>query len=272
MFREMTLGQYYHADSPVHRLDPRVKLAGTLIFGISLFLPGNIPGLACAALFLIMVIRISRVPPGMVMKGIKPLVILIVFSALINMFTVKGEIIFSIGWLSLTRQGLGTALFLVIRLILLVAGTSIMTYTTTPGRLTAGLEKSLGFLKVFHVPVHEIAMMMTIALRFIPILTEELDQIMKAQMSRGASFDEGSLPERARKLVPILIPLFVSSIGRASDLAMAMEARGYHGGEGRTKMHPLSYEKNDRTGYLILFAYLALMIICALEFRKWRLL
>ena len=270
MFREMTLGQYYHADSPVHRLDPRLKLAGTLIFAVSLFLPKNIPGLVCAALFLAMVIRISRVPPGMVMKGIKPLAILIIFSALINMFTVKGEIIFSLGRLSPTRQGLGTALFLVIRLILLVAGTSIMTYTTTPGRLTAGLEKSLAFLKIFRVPVHEIAMMMTIALRFIPILREELDQIMKAQMSRGASFDEGSLPERARRLIPILIPLFVSSIGRASDLALAMEARGYHGGEGRTRMYPLRYGKNDRAGYLILFAYLALMIICALEFRNWR--
>ncbi len=266
MFREMTFGQYYHSDSLIHRLDPRVKLAGTLVYAVSLFFPKNLPGLLCSAAFLLLVIRASRVPLRMMVRGVKPLLILIIFSALINMFTVRGRVILTLWRFNLTEEGLWMAFFLVVRLVFLVAGTSVMTYTTTPSRLTAGLEQSLGFLNRVRIPVHEIAMMMTIALRFIPILTRELDQIMKAQMSRGASFDEGNLIRRARQTVPVLIPLFVSSIRKASDLALAMEARGYHGGEGRTRMYPLSYERKDHAAYLLLALYLILMILCAAWF------
>ena len=261
MFREMTLGQYYHRDSVIHKLDPRVKLAGTLIFVISLFLRKSIPGLLCATIFLAAVIFLAKIPAGMIIRGVKPLLFIIFFSALFNLFGTKGTVLISFRHFSVTKEGLWMASFLVIRLIYLVMGTSIMTYTTTPGRLTDGLEESLGFLNKIHIPVHEIAMIMSIALRFIPILTEELDKIMKAQMSRGASFDEGNLFQKARQIIPVLVPLFVSSVRRASELAYAMEARGYHGGSGRTRMHPLRYEGRDFLGYGILFIYLLLMII-----------
>ena len=260
MFREMTLGQYYHTDSVIHKLDPRVKLAGTLIFVVSLFLGKSVPGLLCATIFLAGVIFFARIPAGMMFRGVKPLLFIILFSALFNLFGTKGTVLFTFWRFSVTREGLWLTAFLVIRLVYLVLGTSVMTYTTTPGRLTDGLEKSLGFLNRIHIPVHEIAMIMSIALRFIPILTEELDKIMKAQMSRGASFDEGNLLKKARQIIPVLVPLFVSSVRRASELADAMEARGYHGGEGRTKMHPLQYERRDYLGYGILLVYLLLMI------------
>ena len=260
MFREMTLGQYYHGNSVIHRLDPRVKLAGTLIFVISLFLGKSMPALLCASIFLAWVIFLSGLPLRMMLKGVKPLFIIILFSAFFNLFGSKGSVILTLGPLTVTKEGLWTAFFLVVRLIYLVVGTSVMTYTTTPNRLTDGLEKSLAFLNHIHVPVHEIAMMMSIALRFIPILTEELDKIMKAQMSRGASFSEGNLLQKARQITPVLVPLFVSSVRRASDLALAMEARAYHGGSGRTKLHPLKYDKRDFLGYGILLLYLILMI------------
>ena len=261
MFREMTLGQYYHRESVIHKLDPRVKLAGTLIFVISLFLRKSIPGLLCATIFLAVVIFLAKIPAGMIIRGVKPLLFIIFFSALFNLFGTKGTVLISFWHFSVTKEGLWMASFLVIRLIYLVMGTSIMTYTTTPRRLTDGLEESLGLLNKVRIPVHEIAMIMSIALRFIPILTEELDKIMKAQMSRGASFDEGNLFQKARQIIPVLVPLFVSSVRRASELAYAMEARGYHGGSGRTRMHPLRYERRDYLGYGILLSYLLLMII-----------
>ena len=261
MIREMTLGQYYKADSVLHRLDPRVKLAGTVLYVISLFLPKNVLALAIATLFLILIIRMSKVPWKMIVRGVKPLLFIIIFSAIVNLFTVKGVVICHIWRFRITREGIWMAAFLTIRLIYLVMGTSIMTFTTTPNQLTDGLEKSLGFLKVIHIPVHELAMMMSIALRFIPILTEELDKIMKAQMSRGASFNEGNLMQKAKQIVPILVPLFVSAIRRASDLALAMDARCYNGGVGRTRMHPLVYERRDRVAYVILLLYLCIMIL-----------
>ena len=264
MFREMTLGQYYHRDSVIHELDPRVKLAGTLIFVISLFLGKSIPGLLCATIFLALIILLAGIPVRLMVRGVKPLLFIILFSAFFNLFGTEGTAVFTIWHFSVTREGIRMAIFLVVRLIYLVMGTSIMTYTTTPNRLTDGLEKSLGFLNRIHIPVHEIAMIMSIALRFIPILTEELDKIMKAQMSRGASFDEGNLVQKARQIVPVLIPLFVSSVRRASELAYAMEARGYHGGSGRTKLHPLRYERRDYMAYAILLLYMILMIVLAI--------
>ncbi len=199
-------------------------------------------------------------------RGIRHLLWILLFSAIMNMIFTPGEIIFAVGPLFITKEGVRLAVYLVMRLLFLIIGSSLMTYTTTPSQLTAGLETGLGFLKHFRVPVHEFAMMMTIALRFIPILSEELDKIMKAQMARGIDFNEGFLVERAKKLIPILIPLFISAIRRASDLAAAMEARCYHGGEGRTRLHPLRYQRNDYIAYGVVLWYLMIMIIlCILK-------
>ena len=260
MIRDITIGQYYQADSVIHRLDPRVKLMGTLIFVISLFLGSNIWLYLVVAAFLAIVIALSKIPLKFILKGLKAIVILIVISAAFNLFLTPGTPLIKIWKLTITHEGLNTAVFMVIRLIFLIMGSSLMTLTTTPNNLTDGLEKGLGFLKYIKVPVHEIAMMMSIALRFIPILIEETDKIMKAQMARGADFEHGNLIQKAKNMVPLLVPLFVSAFRRANDLAMAMEARCYRGGEGRTKMKPLHYQKRDRMAYLTLLVYLAAVI------------
>ena len=272
MIRDITIGQYYKADSVIHRLDPRVKLMGTLIFiilsncyisnhTISLFMGMNIWIYAVVTVALAVVIKMSRIPLKFMVRGLKSIVILIIISAVFNLFLTPGDVLIQIWKLTITYQGLKMAIFMVVRLIYLIVGTSLMTLTTTPNNLTDGLEKGLGFLKVIKVPVHEIAMMMSIALRFIPILIEETDKIMKAQMARGADFENGSLIKRAKAMVPILVPLFVSAFRRANELAMAMEARCYHGSEGRTKMKPLKYEKRDRIAYISMVLYLGVIII-----------
>lgn len=260
MLRDITLGQYYPVKSEVHRLDPRVKLMGTLLFLISLFITDNFIGYIPAVIFLVVVIKLSRVPFKYMVRGMKAILILLIFSAVLNIFLTTGEPIFSFWKFTITREGLRTAGFMAIRLSFLVIGSSIMTLTTTPNSLTDGLEKSLGFLKVIKIPVHEISMMMSIALRFIPILVEETDKIMKAQMARGADFESGNLIKKIKSLIPLLVPLFVSAFRRAGDLAMAMEARAYRGGEGRTKLHPLRYGKNDALAYLILVLYIGVVI------------
>ena len=261
MLREMTLGQYYKADSPLHRLDPRVKLAGTLLFVITLFFPKSVLGLVTATLFLGIIIALSRVPFSMVIRGVKPLFIIICFSAIVNLLCTPGTVLLEAGPVRITREGIWISFYLVVRLVYLVMGSSIMTFTTTPNQLTDGLEKSLGFLQHFRIPIHELSMMISIALRFIPILTEELDKIMKAQMSRGADLESGNILQRARKMLPVLVPLFISAIRRASDLALAMDARCYTGGEGRTKLKPLIYRRNDFIAYGILFLYVAVMVL-----------
>ena len=260
MLRDITLGQYYPADSVIHRLDPRVKLLGTLIYLTSLFLAKTFYGFIPALVFLILVIKASKVPFSFMVKGMKAIAFLLVFSVVLNLFLTQGEVIFSWWKLKITKEGIYTAGFMALRLSFLIIGSSIMTLTTTPNHLTDGLEKGLGFLKVIHVPIHEIAMMMSIALRFIPILMEETDKIMKAQMARGADFESGNMFKRVKSLVPLLVPLFVSAFRRANDLAMAMEARCYRGGEGRTKMKPLKYHRRDAIAYLILALYLATII------------
>ena len=260
MLREITIGQYYPVDSAMHRLDPRTKLAGTLIFIISLFICNNVLSYLIATLFLIAVVKVSRVPFSYIVRGLKAIVILLMISVAFNLFLTPGEVVWSLGPLKMTREGIRIALMMAIRLIYLVIGSSLMTLTTTPNQLTDGMEKGLGFLTVFHVPVHEIAMMMSIALRFIPILVEETDKIMKAQMARGADFESGNLFQRIRNMIPLLVPLFVSAFRRATDLAMAMEARCYRGGSGRTKMKPLRYHASDRVAYLLLLVYLLLII------------
>ena len=259
MLRDITIGQYYPVESPIHRLDPRTKLAGTMVFLLSLFVTKSVVGYVLATLALAAVIRTSRVPFRFITRGLKAILILLIISVSFNLFLTDGRPIFKIGFIRVTWEGLFLAGFMAIRLVYLVLGSSLMTLTTTPNQLTDGLEKGLGFLKRFGVPVHEISMMMSIALRFIPILVEETDKIMKAQTARGADFDTGGLIQKAKAMVPLLVPLFISAFRRASDLAMAMEARCYHGGGGRTKMKPLKYEKRDKTAYLILLVYFILM-------------
>ena len=261
MLRDITLGQYYPADSVIHRLDPRTKLLGTLLFIISLFCMDSAWGYGLAALFLAMTIRLSKVPLKFMVRGLKAVLVLLLISVSFNLFLTPGREIFRLGFLKITWEGLRTAVFMAVRLIFLVLGSSVMTLTTTPNELTDGLEKGLGFLKKVGVPVHEVAMMMSIALRFIPILIEEADKIMKAQMARGADFESGNIVQRAKSMVPLLVPLFISAFRRATDLAMAMEARCYRGGEGRTKMKPLRYHRRDRLAQLLPVLYLAAVIV-----------
>lgn len=260
MLRDITIGQYYPSDSSLHRFDPRTKILGTMIFVLSLFLGKSMIAYCFATIFLVSAIKISKVPFSFIVKGLKPIFILLIFSVAINVLFTPGEPIFSWWIFTITKQGISLAFFLAIRLIYLILGSSLMTFTTTPTALTDGLERLFGFLKIIKVPVHEIAMMMAIALRFIPILTEELEKIMKAQAARGADFNRGTLKEKMQGLIPIMVPLFVSAIRRSNDLAMAMEARCYHGGDGRTKMKPLVYQKRDYIAYVILGIYLIVMI------------
>lgn len=261
MIRDITIGQYYPAESVVHKLDPRVKLVGTMVFLISLFLFESFSGYIIATVFLASVIKLSKVPLKFMLKGLKAVFILLLFSVVFNLFLTEGETLVHLFWkVRITKEGLRLAIFMAIRLIYLIMGTSVMTLTTTPNDLTDGMEKGLRPLKKLHVPVHEIAMMMSIALRFIPILLEETDKIMKAQMARGADFESGNVIQRAKSMIPILIPLFISAFRRANDLAMAMEARCYHGGDGRTKMKPLIYKKRDYIAYGIFAVYLAAVI------------
>ena len=270
MIRDITIGQYYPVESVVHRLDPRTKLFGTLIYIISLFFADNLLCYAVATVFLAMAVRTSRVPFKFIVRGLKAIVFLLLISISFNLFLTSGRVIFQIGFLKVTHEGLRLAVFMGLRLMYLVIGSSVMTLTTTPNQLTDGLERSLGCLNRLHVPVHEISMMMSIALRFIPILIEETDKIMKAQMARGADFESGNLVQRAKSMIPILVPLFVSAFRRATDLAMAMEARCYRGGSGRTKMKPLHYERRDRITYLILLAYLGIVIVLRIVFSRKR--
>lgn len=260
MIRDITLGQYYPVDSCIHRLDPRTKLFGTMVFIVSLFLADSLWGYLAATLALAAVIRLSRVPFKFMVKGLKAVVLLLIISVSFNLFLTQGTPVFKLGFLQITREGIRLAAFMGLRLIYLVIGSSVMTLTTTPNQLTDGLEKGLHFLNRIRVPVHEIAMMMSIALRFIPILVEETDKIMKAQMARGADFESGNLIKRAKSMIPILVPLFISAFRRATDLAMAMEARCYRGGEGRTKMKPLCYAGRDRIAYGLFAAYLAVLL------------
>lgn len=260
MIRDITLGQYYPVDSVLHRMDPRTKLFGTMVFIISLFLANNLWAYVVATAFLVIAIKVSKVPFKFMVRGLKAVIFLLLISVSFNLFLTEGEVIFRLWFLKITKEGIRMAAFMGLRLMYLVVGSSIMTLTTTPNELTDGLEKSLGFLNKIRVPVHEVSMMMSIALRFIPILIEETDKIMKAQMARGADFESGNLVHKAKSMVPLLVPLFISAFRRATDLAMAMEARCYRGGAGRTKMKPLHYSRRDAMAYLVYAAYLAVIV------------
>lgn len=261
MLRDITIGQYYQTDSLLHRMDCRVKLVGTLVFIISLFVVDNFWGYLVAALFLGLCIRLSKVPFKFMIKGMKSILFLMLFAMVFNLFLTPGTPVVSFWKLTITAEGIDMALKMAIRLVMLIIGSSLMTLTTTPNHLTDGLESLLNPLKKCKVPVHEVSMMMSIALRFIPILLEETDKIMKAQIARGADFESGNLIQKAKAMVPLLVPLFIAAFRRANDLAMAMEARCYRGGEGRTKMKPLIYHKRDYLAYTALAVYLTAAIV-----------
>ena len=261
MIKDITIGQYYPAKSILHRLDPRVKFVGTIAFLISLFVANSLWGYLLATAFLAVVIVLSKVPVKFMLKGLKPLFFIFILTVAFNLFLVPGKVVVQIWILKITEEGIHQAIKIGIRLIYLVMGSSVMTLTTTPNQLTDGLEKLMRPLNKIKVPVHEIAMMMSIALRFIPILMEETDKIMKAQIARGADFESGNLIKKAKNLIPLLVPLFISAFRRADDLAMAMEARCYHGGDHRTSMKPLKYQNRDIMAYLILLVYLIADIV-----------
>lgn len=257
MLRDITLGQYYQTESVIHRLDPRVKLIATIVYIISLFVATDFWGYLLAALFLVMIIKLSHVPFKFMIKGMKAILFLLILTVVFNLFLTPGDPLVSFWKFTITRQGLSTAVKMAIRLSFLIIGSSVMTLTTTPNNLTDGMERLMRPLRRVKVPVHEVAMMMSIALRFIPILLEETDKIMKAQIARGADFESGNLINKAKAMVPLLVPLFIAAFRRANDLAMAMEARCYRGGDGRTKMKPLIYKKRDALAFTVLLLYLA---------------
>ena len=262
MLNNITMGQYYPVDSLVHRLDPRMKLILTILFIVAIFMTHSFVGYLLLLAFLVCTCRLANVPFRLLLKGLRPLRIIIILTFLLNLFFTSGETVWVSFWvIRITREGFLQALFYSVRLVFLVAGTSLLTLTTSPIALSDGIEMLLGPLKKIHFPAHELAMMMTIALRFIPTLLEETDKIMKAQMARGADFESGNLFARARAMVPLLVPLFVSAFRRAGDLAMAMESRCYHGGEGRTRLRVLHITRNDWIALGILVLLLGLIVL-----------
>ena len=256
MLSEITIGQFFPGNSLVHRLDPRIKLVLTFAYIIAVFIPKNWVGLGVAVAFLVTAILLSRIPPKLMLKGLKPVIPLLLFTAIINLFYVDGTPLVEFWIIRITWEGIFTAVFIAVRILCLIAVSSLLTYTTSPTTLTDALERLMSPLRYIKVPVHEIAMMMTIALRFIPTLIEETDKIISAQKARGADMESGNLLQRAKALVPILVPLFVSSFRRAYELATAMECRCYHGGDGRTRMKQLRLAARD---YLTLLAAVALI-------------
>ena len=263
MLKDVTLGQYFPGSSIVHRLDPRAKIIWLVGYIVALFLVNNAWGYGLMAAVLISFTAIARISAKAMLKGMKPLIFIVVFTCLINLFYGTGEPIWEFWIFSITVNGIRTAIFMALRIMLLVCGTFLLTYTTSPLQLTDGLEKLLGPLKKIHVPVHELSMMMSIALRFIPTLIEETDKIMSAQKARGASFDTGKLTERAKALIPMLVPLFVSAFRRADELATAMECRCYQGGEGRTRMKELKFSPRDAIA--LLCCAIIITFICILR-------
>ena len=263
MFKDITIGQYFPGESIVHRFDPRLKIITMIFFIISLFFINTFIPYIFVAIYLFIIIKIGNLPLKVVLKGLKPLRWILLITFVINIFFLPGEPLFELGFLTISKEGLKTACLMAIRLMFLVLGTSLLTYTTSPIELTDGIEALLKPMKKIGVPSHEIAMMMTIALRFIPTLIEETDKIMKAQMARGADFESGNIIKRSKNLVPLLVPLFVNSFRRADELATAMEARCYRGGVGRTKMKVLVLEKYDYAIFLGNIVFFLILILAA---------
>lgn len=261
MIRDITLGQFYPGESPIHRLDSRIKIICTFAYIISLFLVKGFLGFGIAVIFIGFTIFLAKVPLNFIFRGLKPIVFIIIFTFTINMFMTKGETLVSIGFLTITKQGLYNAFFMAARLVLLIIGSSLLTLTTKPINLTDGIERLLSPFRRIGVPAHELAMMMTIALRFIPTLLEETDKIMKAQMARGADFESGNLVRRAKSLIPLLVPLFISAFRIAQDLAMAMEARCYTGGDHRTRMNAMKIKPEDGVALMVTAGFIVLIIL-----------
>lgn len=261
MLKDITVGQFYPGNSLVHKLDPRLKIILMLFFIISIFFVKSYLPYLFIVIYLLAIIKIADIPLKIVLKGLRPLRWILVITFIINLFFIPGDTLYKLGFLTITRQGFDTAIKMAIRLILLVLGTSLLTLTTSPIEMTDGIEEILKPLKKIGVPAHEIAMMMTIALRFIPTLIEETDKIMKAQMARGADFESGNIINRAKNLVPLLVPLFVNAFRRADELATAMEARCYRGGEGRTKFRELKIKKTDIIAFIINIIFFAIIIL-----------
>ncbi len=264
MLKDITLGQFFPGNSVVHRLDPRTKLMVLVLYIAALFVAVSWISYGVVLAFLAVSIAISKIPLKSILRGMKPLVMILIFTAVLNIFFTDGETVLVSFWIvEITLEGLIRAFFMMIRILMLITGTFLLTYTTSPISLTDGLESLLSPLKKIKVPVHELSMMMCIALRFIPTLIEETDKIMSAQKARGADFETGKLMERVKALVPILVPLFISAFRRADELATAMECRCYHGGEGRTKMKLLRYARRDYLAYGLAAALLAGIIALA---------
>lgn len=262
MLRDITIGQYYPADSKVHELDPRTKILLTFVYIISIFMVDTFVGYVFLFLALAAAIKLTKVPFKFMIKGLKGILFILIFTAVLNVFFTRGEHIITEWWIfTLSVEGIILAIEMAVRLVLLIIGTSILTLTTTPIQLTDGIESLLKPFEKIGIPAHEIAMMMSISLRFIPILLEETDKIMKAQMARGADFESGNLIARAKAMIPIMVPLFISAFRRADELAMAMEARCYRGGVGRTRMNSLAYEKLDFYAFGVATIYLIVAIL-----------
>ncbi len=262
MLKDITIGQFFPGKSPVHRMDSRVKLVLTIVYITMLFTASSIYGLLVGVVFTILVFLISKIPVKIILKGLKPILPIVIITSLLNILFVRtGDVLWKWKFIVITYEGLSNAVFMTVRIICLIIGTSLLTYTTSPIDLTDAIERLLSPLKKIKVPVHELAMMMTIALRFIPTLIEETDKIMSAQKARGADLETGSIIQRAKALIPILIPLFVSSFRRAEELALAMECRCYHGGEGRTRMKQLKITAVDFVGMGFMAVFMALVIL-----------
>ena len=262
MLKDITLGQYFPGTTLAHKLDPRTKILLVTLYIVALFCAKGLVTYGILALCLAICVRISKVKLKALVKGLKPVLFIIIFTGILNLFFTPGDYdVVELGFIHISNVGLHNAIFMVLRIMLLIMGTFLMTYTTSPISLTDGLERLLGGLKKLHVPVHELAMMMSIALRFIPTLIEETDKIMSAQKARGADFESGNLIQKAKALIPILVPLCVSAFRRADELATAMECRCYHGGEGRTKLHVLKYESRDYVALVLGALVLTLILV-----------
>jgi energy-coupling factor transport system permease protein len=270
MIKDITLGQYFPGKSFVHRLDPRTKIVLTCAYMVALFCSGNFVTLVFTCLFMVVVTAVSRVPLKIVFKGVKPIIPIIIITSLINaLYYAGGTVILNFYFIHVTYQGIRLAVFVSVRLVFLIIGTSMMTYTTSPIALSDGLEQLMAPLKVIKIPVHELSMMMSIALRFIPTLIEETDKIMSAQKARGADFESGNLMQRMRAMLPILIPLFVSAFRRAEELALAMDCRCYRGGEGRTRLRRLKLVKVDYWSYVVFVLLFAGVILFNIFMPNW---
>ena len=257
MLKDITLGQYFPGNSSIHRLDPRAKLIILVMYIVALFVASSWVSYAVVLAFLLTAIKISTIPPKSIVRGMKPIVFILLFTGILNLFySDGGTVLVRLGSLAITTEGVKRAIFMMGRILMLISGTFLLTYTTSPISLTDGLESLMNPLKKICVPVHELSMMMCIALRFIPTLIEETDKIMSAQKARGADFENGNILDRAKALIPVLVPLFISAFRRADELATAMECRCYQGGEGRTKMKLLRYSRAD----LYAFGIAALLI------------